>query len=154
MAKRKKRKICHVDMDGVICDFDSIKPQTLMTDAEYDAVINANQFFLNLKPMPGALKALRWLDRHFDAHILSTAPWEAPEAWKEKRLWVEKYIPEFKKRLTLTHYKNLSIGDYLIDDRLKNGAGKFTGKFIHFGSHEFPDWKSVIDYLKEEERIT
>ena len=51
------------------------------------------------------------------------------------------------KRLILTHNKQLNIGDYLIDDRTKNGAGEFTGEHIHFGTEKFPDWKSVLDYL-------
>jgi len=35
----------------------------------------------------------------------------------------------------------------LIDDREKNGADKFVGELILFGSEKFPDWKSVIEYL-------
>jgi hypothetical protein len=46
------------------------------------------------------------------------------------------------------------IGDYLIDDRLKNGAGKFKGELIHFGYdyvndkiNPYPDWDSVLKKL-------
>ena len=47
------------------------------------------------------------------------------------------------------------MGDYLIDDRLKNGAGDFKGKLLRFGldwendnkPNEFPDWDSILDYL-------
>jgi 5'(3')-deoxyribonucleotidase len=52
-----------------------------------------------------------------------------------------------KKRLILSHNKHLNIGDYLIDDRTANGAGKFTGMHIHFGTERFPDWDSVVSYL-------
>jgi 5'-nucleotidase len=31
------------------------------------------------------------------------------------------------------------MGDYLIDDRLKNGAGEFKGELIHFGTDKFPE---------------
>jgi len=41
------------------------------------------------------------------------------------------------------------MGDYLIDDRLKNGADKFQGELIYFGSDQFPDWKAVVVYLSE-----
>lgn len=51
------------------------------------------------------------------------------------------------KRLILTHHKNLNKGDYLIDDRTKNGAGEFEGKLIQFGTEEYPDWKSVLAYF-------
>jgi len=62
--------------------------------------------------------------------------------------WVKKYIgAPAHKRLILSHHKNLNAGDYLIDDRLKNGADKFMGEHIHFGTERFPDWKSVREYL-------
>ena len=40
-----------------------------------------------------------------------------------------------------------SKGDYLIDDRTKNGAGEFDGELILFGSEKFPNWQSVCAYL-------
>ena len=43
--------------------------------------------------------------------------------------------------------KNLNYGDYLIDDRLANGADLFKGEHIHFGSDKFPNWESVCSYL-------
>jgi 5'(3')-deoxyribonucleotidase len=47
----------------------------------------------------------------------------------------------------MTHHKELNRGDYLIDDRLKNGSEKFAGELILFGSKNFPDWESVLKYL-------
>ena len=71
-----------------------------------------------------------------------------PSALTDKLNWVKKYLGDAAyKRLILTHNKHLNIGDYLIDDRKKNGAGEFTGEHIHFGTEKFPDWKSVLDYL-------
>ena len=40
-------------------------------------------------------------------------------------------------------------GDYLIDDRMKNGASEFQGKLIQFGSEQFPDWDAILEYFKE-----
>ena len=40
------------------------------------------------------------------------------------------------------------MGDYLIDDRTKNGAGEFSGELIQFGTNKFPDWNTVLKYLK------
>jgi 5'-nucleotidase len=51
------------------------------------------------------------------------------------------------KRLILTHHKNLNAGDFLVDDRDKNGAAEFSGEFIQFGEGEFPDWITVKEYL-------
>ena len=72
------------------------------------------------------------------------------QAWMHKRLWVAKHFNEklIRKRLILCHHKQLLIGDYLIDDRRFNGASEFKGEWIHFGSDQFPDWKSVLIYLR------
>ena len=53
----------------------------------------------------------------------------------------------FHKRMVITHCKHLCEGDYLIDDRGKNGASEFKGEWIQFGSDRFADWKSVLSYL-------
>ena len=50
--------------------------------------------------------------------------------------------------MILSHHKHLNVGEFLIDDRLKNGVDKFQGEHIHFGTTDFPDWKSVVKYLK------
>ena len=101
-----------------------------------------------MEPMDGALDAYKRLTKKYDSYILSTAPWENPSALTDKLDWVKKYLGDASyKRLILTHNKHLNIGDYLIDDRKKNGAGEFAGEHIHFGIEKFPDWKSVLDYL-------
>jgi 5'-nucleotidase len=67
---------------------------------------------------------------------------------------VQKYLgasegdPAYK-RLILTHHKNLNKGGFLIDDRTKNGADKFEGEHIHFGTEKFPDWKTVMEYIMQ-----
>ena len=81
-----------------------------------------------------------------------SAPWKNPSAWKDKLEWIQKYYSEgqdriFYKKLIISHHKNLNVGDYLIDDREKNGAKEFSGELIRFGSKKFPDWSSVTNYL-------
>ena len=96
----------------------------------------------------GAIEAYNKIAEHFDTYILSTSPWENSTAWSDKLKWVKKYLGKHAyKRLILSHHKNLNRGDYLIDDRLKNGADKFQGEHIHFRSDKFPDWESVLKYL-------
>ena len=98
--------------------------------------------------MEGAEEAFERLSKHFDAYILSTAPWHNPSAWTDKRLWVEQHlIKSAFKRLILSHNKHLLRGDYIIDDRTAHGAGDFEGEHIHFGSEEFPDWPETVAYL-------
>ena len=55
--------------------------------------------------------------------------------------------------LILSHNKNLNRGHYLIDDRDKNGAKEFEGEHIHFGTEKFPDWQSVMKYLRSKEQL-
>ena len=104
----------------------------------------------NLHPIEDAIVSVnKLLKSKYKIYFLSTAPWDNPDAWTHKRLWIAKHFEEklIKKKLILCHHKQLLIGDYLIDDRKWNGASKFTGEWIHFGSKRFPKWKSVLEYL-------
>ena len=65
---------------------------------------------------------------------------------------VTNYLDDvFHKRMVITHRKGLCQGDYLIDDRGKNGTSEFSGEWIEFGSEKFPDWNSVLEYLNAKE---
>ena len=100
--------------------------------------------------LEGAIAAYEQLSGLFDTYVLSTAPWENHTAWSDKLLWIKKHLGTFAyKRLILTHHKNLNQGDYLVDDRTKNGADRFAGEHIHFGTEKFPDWPAVTEYLCE-----
>lgn len=143
------------DMDGVLADFDSglakvdenIKKEY---EGHYDRIPG---LFSLMSPTEGAVKAVKILAKHYDVFILSTAPWRNPSAWSDKRLWVSKYFHGiFYKKIIITHRKDLVMGDYLIDDRDRNGASEFSGKWIQFGSDEFPDWNSVISYLSKTDK--
>jgi len=147
-----KKEIVYIDMDNVLVDFRSgIDRLDFNTLAKYsDDLDNVPGIFSLMKPMYGAKEAFDILSEKFDVYILSTAPWDNPTAWMDKRLWVEEHLGENAyKRLILTHNKQLMKGDYLIDDRTANGAGTFIGKHILFGSKErgFDDWDEVLDYM-------
>jgi len=144
------KKIVYFDMDGVLVDFqsgiDRLDESLRQTYQErYDEVPG---IFSLMDPFPGGLDAFRKLSTVFDCYILTTAPWRNPTALNDKLLWVKNHLGDLAhKRLITTHHKNLNLGDFLIDDRLSNGAGKFGGKHIYFGSPEFPDWDVVLRYL-------
>ena len=150
MKKVIDMKILYIDMDNVLVDFKSgisklSKNQLLEYAERYDEVPN---IFSLMEPMPGAIEAFEMLSAKYDTYILSTAPWHNPSAWKDKIEWVQKHLNNNAyKRLILSHHKNLNYGDYLIDDRLKNGADKFKGEHIHYGTEKFPDWRSVLNHL-------
>ena len=139
-----KKKVIFVDMDGVLCDYEGHCRELGVGVDETDGI---NGFFLDLKPLPGALEAYRKLNEVHDVYILSTAPWDNVTALSDKNAWLKKYLPEAYKRVIYTHHKNLCVGDYLIDDRTKNGAGEFTGELIQFGTDKFPNWDKVLEYL-------
>lgn len=144
-------QILYVDMDNVLVDFPSgITQVSPELQAKYEGRLDeVPGIFGLMHPMPHAVDSYNYLSSHFDTYILSTAPWHNPSAWSDKLLWVQKYLGESAyKRLILSHHKNLNDGQYLIDDRTKNGADRFRGEHIHFGTEQFPDWPSVVAYLK------
>ena len=144
------KKRLYFDMDGVIVDFASaLQLQSEETLKEYEGRLDEIPgLFSQMKPMPGALEAVRRLNETYDCYILSTAPWNNPSAWSDKVAWITEHLDDvFHKRMVITHCKHLCEGAYLIDDRGKNGASEFKGEWIQFGSDRFADWKSVLSYL-------
>lgn len=147
-------KILYVDMDNVLVDFSTalprIAPETLR---EYEGRLDeVPGIFSRMDPVAGALEAFNELAGIFDTYILSTSPWENPSAWSDKLLWVKRHLGKSAhKRLILSHHKNLNYGHFLVDDRTKNGADRFSGEHLLFGSPEFPDWPTVVGYLRERE---
>jgi 5'(3')-deoxyribonucleotidase len=145
------KKILYIDMDNVLVDFPSafekVPKRYLITHKE--KMDEVPRIFSLMDPLPGALDSYKELSPLFDTYILSTSPWENESAWSDKLKWVKNYLGENAyKRLILSHHKNLNAGDFLIDDRLANGADKFQGEHIHFGTDKFPNWESVVNYLK------
>lgn len=145
-----EKKRLYFDMDGVLVNFQSgIDKLSEEVKAEYeDRLDEVPGIFSLMEPMEGAIEAVHQLQELYDVYILSTAPWNNPSAWADKVVWVTKYLDDiFHKRIIITHCKHLCEGDFLIDDRGKNGASEFKGEWIHFGSEKYPNWKSVVDYL-------
>ncbi len=154
------KKIILCDMDGVVADFRrgilDINPNLTMHDDNYDKeepivdsiVYNDTQFFQNLKPIEHSIEAVKDLMKHYHVYFCSTPMETVPHSFTGKKEWLNTHFGDKAfKNLILTHRKDLCIGDYLIDDRIKNGAGEFTGEHIHFASNKFPDWESVLKYL-------
>lgn len=142
------KAILYVDMDGVLVDFDTRFKEFESSGIKGTKMWQHPDLYKDIDPIPGAIAAWEKLQEKYDTYILSTPPWSSPDAWAEKRRWVEKYLGKTaKKKLILCHNKGLLRGDYLIDDRIAHGVADFGGEHIHFATERFPDWESVLTYL-------
>ena len=156
------KKILLIDMDGVLVNLDKSigdwfdgHPHLIQRYIKNPDHIPG--IFRDPEPIDGAIQAIRQLEESgkYDMYIATTAPWGNPDASSDKRYWVEKYFGElFHKKMFVTHRKDMIAGDILIDDRKKNGAENFKGKFMHFGWcyesetwNEYPTWDSVLNEL-------
>lgn len=141
------------DMDGVLVDFQSgIDKLSDEVKKEYEGRLDeVPGIFSLMDPMQGAIEAVHTLSEYYDMYILSTAPWKNTTAYSDKLAWLTKHFGDlFKKRVIITHCKNLCDGDYLVDDRAKNGASEFPGEWVQFGTKRYPDWEEVTRYLISE----
>ncbi|MBN2300687.1 MAG: hypothetical protein JXC31_05820 [Acholeplasmataceae bacterium] len=148
------KKTVYIDMDNVLVDFKTgIEKLDNDTINNYEGRLDeVPHIFSLMDPMEGSIDAIKQLSVKFELYILSTSPWLNPTALQDKLDWIKKYFGVgknsiFYKKVIFTHHKNLLKGDYLIDDRLKNGVEHFEGQHIHFGTSIFENWNSILDYL-------
>lgn len=158
----KNKKVVLVDMDGVLVDFignvenyyQKHPEERKRFEGEPDMIPG---IFRNPPPIKGAIEAVNKLIEcgKYEVVICTTAPWGNPQSAADKRFWIEEYFGEkLEKQMIVTHRKDLVYGDYLIDDRIANGAGEFRGELLRFGWSyeeekwsEYPTWESVLKKL-------
>lgn len=145
----KNKQIVYVDMDGTLCDYASQHKQYSEWFPERDFVQSTIGFFRSMKPIKGAIDGVNALMDDFDVYILSAPSGKNPHSYSEKRVWIgDHFGGEFYEKLILSNYKNLNVGDFLIDDFAEGkGQEDFQGELIHFGLSPFEKWEAVVDYL-------
>ena len=83
----RNKKTLYIDMDNVLVDFVSgLKKVNEKTKEKYKGhEDDIPGIFGMMYPMTGAIEAFNFLSKHFDTYILSTAPWDNPTAWMDKK---------------------------------------------------------------------
>lgn len=147
-----------VDMDGVLCNFDGgwrrdwnkkypdrqiiEEPNDFYleeayrnygTEEEITEIFSRAGFFYDLDPMPGALEAMKQMEKSGLNVFVCTAPM-GPNTFHEKAEWVEHYLgKEWLKKLIVSKDKTVIHGNYLIDDK-----PSITGLY------DEPTWEQVV----------
>ena len=142
-----------IDMDGVISDFEKasnefqrIHGKTNRPDKWVD--------YRNLDVIEGAIEAVAKLNTDYDVFIASTPPWSRPEVWGHKREWIEEHFPYLKRRIILTHRKDLLIGDILIDDSRYRGQPGFQGEWYWFNQNwSNRNWEACLEWISKLEKF-
>jgi 5'-nucleotidase len=175
-----------VDMDGVLADWDSefdaqlnaidgaehiprIKDQTTFDlfvgkspedQAVIRKVMDTPRFYANLKPIPGALEAVKsMVEKGHTVYIVSSPTPSNPTCASDKLDWVVKYLGnEWARRLIITMDKTAVIGDVLIDDKPEI-KGEIDPEWTHivfdrgwnneseapFRLMSWNDWETTVD---------
>ena len=126
-------KIALVDMDGVLCDYDSaLQTELAKIAAPNDPpftrpsphpflvarrrlIQNQPGFWRNLAPLDLGYKLLHLLrELNYIPHILTQGPKNCLQAWSEKAAWCKEYQPDCP--IIISQDKSLVDADILVDD--------------------------------------
>ncbi len=143
--------IVYIDMDDVLCDFSGAHKQALIDSPAIQYPQSQYGFFTGLQAIEGGVEAVQTLleSDQYNPYILTAPSIRNPLCYTEKRVWIEdKFGLDFVDRLIICAHKNLLKGDFLIDDHVSGcGQDGFEGRFLHFGSEQFPSWVEVMTEL-------
>lgn len=150
------KQIVYIDMDDTIADFLGSKKLPWKGEFPDISAMYEPGFFRDLKPIDGALVAVRAIiDMGYDVWILTQPVAESPHCYAEKVQWIGMWFPELVKKICMVQDKGLARGDFLIDDNAPKWREKFEkhgGKFIHFQYHKRDhktEWSRIVKFLEE-----
>lgn len=140
----------YIDMDDTIADFKTAYQEGLKnatTEKERMYPQSKIGFFINLKPLPGAIEGVNHLiSQGYNVCFLTRPSIMNTHCYTEKAEWIAKHFGQ--KKLNDLYFgcdKSKLIGDYLIDDHIDNAG--FKGNFIQFGSYGLETWDKVISII-------
>ena len=90
-------EIIYVDLDGVVADFDKGKRDHPLGGVTpyIGRPDKLPGIYQNLHPIEDAIVSVnKLLKSKYKIYFLSTAPWDNPDAWTHKRLWIAKHFEE------------------------------------------------------------
>jgi len=135
-------------MDGVLANFKLSYDNDILSNPTQPYPQSQYGFFLNLKPIEGAIESVNMLKTKFDVWILTRPSIYNLSCYTEKAQWVRNNLGlEMQNKTIICTNKSLLKGRFLIDDQLEHGQSEFEGEHIHFGSAKYSDWNSVTNYL-------
>ena len=119
-------EVIYIDMDGVIVDFgyqvELVNNDPKISDSLKSSPDQIEGVFKNL-PIKNSIESIIKLHNSelYDLFIATTAPWNNPGSFTDKRLWIERYLVIYSKRkclLLIERHANWRLSN---DDRLANG---------------------------------
>lgn len=144
------KKRIYIDMDGILCDFYGAAKKELERNPKQPYPQSRWGFFLKLEPLPNAIESVNELKKTFDVWILTRPSYNNINCYSEKAQWVLDNLGyDMLEKTILCGDKSLIKGDFLIDDQGNAGQENFEGKWLKFGSENFKDWYTIIDFFKK-----
>lgn len=135
-----------IDMDGVLADFLGKAEELGLSPDEAELMEGFFESLPLIKDAWWGVNELRELGH--DLYICTTAPWDNPRAWMEKRIWIERRFGAlFNRKLIMTHQKSMIAADILIDDRKSEQTKSFKGTWYWFRK-DGADWKAVVNSIE------
>lgn len=155
-------------MDDTLCQYRKAWNKENLNGTNFPQSLK--YFFENLEPINNAIDAVDKLKEKYDVWILTAPSVYNPMSYTEKRIWVEKHLGfDMCHKLIICPNKGLIIGKeefydsrfsyfdhnvhqkitHILIDSIIEGKGQenFKGKLIQFGSNDYPDWKTILQYL-------
>lgn len=158
-----------------------LSEEPLVTNKEAETVLrgimNESGFFLSIKPINGAIEALKEMKKEGHTVFIVTSPLSNNDhCVPEKYKWVENHLgKEWTRNLIITKDKTVVSGDYLIDDKpsvigvskpswehiyfdhsynrpyIEGGEGDKTKRRLwNWGTSTRGTWKMILDNKKTE----